>query len=49
MKVKVKFDGFLQSIEREFSTIEMAETWLRKIGKWGIFGPAWGVNISPVD
>jgi hypothetical protein len=38
MKTKVKFQGFLQIVEREFPTLEEAETWLRQIGKWGQAG-----------
>jgi len=33
MKTKVKFAGFLQTVEREFPTFEAAEKWLRQIGK----------------
>ena len=38
MKTKVKFEGFLQTVEREFLTPEAAEKWLRQIGKWGQAG-----------
>lgn len=45
MKTKVKFQGFLQTIEREFPTPEAAETWLRQIGKWKQVG--WTIEVSP--
>jgi hypothetical protein len=44
MKIKVKFQGFLQTVEREFPTPEAAETWLRQIGKWQ--QAEWPVEIS---
>jgi hypothetical protein len=45
MKTKVKFQGFLQTVEREFPTPEAAETWLRQIGKWRQVG--WTIEVSP--
>ena len=47
MKTKVKFKGFLQTVEREFPTPEAAETWLRKIGKWRQAG--WNIEVSPAQ
>jgi hypothetical protein len=45
MKTKVKFQGFLQTVEREFPTPEAAETWLRQIGKWREVG--WTIEVFP--
>ena len=32
---RVTFIGFLQDVVREFDTKEEANTWLRKVGKYG--------------